>query len=111
MNFLPLQISNNQKELIINICLDLFPGKVFEVNEIEGNLFLIIDKNVKINWFEFCVFYLSRAIAENFNTVYPDEKQAFIIDLMMKKMLNFSKIEKLHPIDFLFEVYEKSNKS
>lgn len=85
MNFSPLRISNNQKELMINMCLDLFPGKFFEANEIEGNLFLTIDKTVKINWVEFCIFHLSRAIAENYNTVYPDEKQAFIIDLMMKK--------------------------
>lgn len=110
MIFSSLQISNNQKELMINMSLDLFPGKVFEANETEGNLFITIDKVIKIHWFEFCVFYLSKSIAENFNTVYPDEKQAFIIDLMMKKMLNFSKLDKVHPIDFLFEVYQKSNK-
>jgi hypothetical protein len=110
MDFKQLQILPNQKLLLISMCADLFPNKTFEICEVEDALFLTIDKSVRIHWLEFCMFHLSRAIAENYNTVYPDEKQAFIIDLMMKKMLNFSKLDKVHPIDFLFEVYQKSNK-
>ena len=105
-------VDNIQEKKILEMCDDLFFE--FSINKeiINENLFFIFEKNNSktfIHWFELCITHLPQKIANNFNTVYPKEKHAFIIDLMMKKMLNFSNLEKVHPIDFLFEMYKKTN--
>ena len=114
-----LIISDEQKSKLVEMCKDLF----VEYNDVKFEIHysanekndvvesLLFFKNSveysKIPWFEVCVVYLPEKIAECLNTVYPNEKQALIVDLMMKKMLTFSVIEYEHPADYLYEIYKK----
>lgn len=109
----PIDLSVEQGKNLLQMCDDLFPE--YESIIFDSHLHtLTFLKNtgeyVKIHWFELCVVYLSERISESLNTVYPKEKYGFIIDLMMKKMLNFSVMEKKHPVDFLYEMYQKTFK-
>ena len=104
-------LTSEQRIKLLQMCNDLFTD--YENVVFDSNLdFLIFYKNteetITIHWFELCVIELSERISESLNTVYPKEKQALIIDLMMKKLLNFSVMEKKHPVDYLYEMYEKT---
>ncbi len=103
-----LSLNNEQKDKLLQMCNDLFPEyEHFEFDVADGHLF-IDGSELSIHWFEACVMHLPERIAENFNTVYPKEKHAFIVDMMMKKMLSYSPIDKIHPVDYLYEMYEKT---
>lgn len=102
-----LGLSEEQEDKLLQMCDDLFPQyKNINLDISDGYLFDNLD--LSIHWFEVCVMHLPKKIAENFNTVYPKEKHAFIVDMMMKKMLDYSNLEKVHPVDYLFEMYEKT---
>jgi len=119
-----LNLSKEQEDKLLQMCNDLFPefeevifDSIIDLNESiihTGNLcFIKLLKesprgNVVINWFEVCVIHLSQKIAESYNTVYPKEKHAFIVDMMMKRMLDYSSLDKIHPVDYLFEMYQKT---
>lgn len=112
-------LNDVQKVKLIEMCNDLFS----EYNKVSYGCFLNKNEdfvedddlfferkesNVSIPWFEICVVELPKRIAESINTVYPKEKQAFMIDMMMKKMLDFSVVENQHPVDYLYEMYQKT---
>jgi hypothetical protein len=95
-------------ERLSQMCDDLFPEYDFMEFQEEFCVFFNNNGIDKMHWFELCVIELPQRIAESLNTVYPRERQAQIVDLMMKKMLNFSSIDKKHPVDYLYEMYEKT---
>lgn len=102
-----LELSEGQKNKLLQMCDDLFP----EYKHIEFDVadeYLFDDSELSIHWFEACIVHLPKRIAESFSTVYPKEKHAFIVDMMMKKMLDYSSADKMHPVDYLFEMYEKT---
>jgi hypothetical protein len=102
-----LELSKEQGNKLLQMCNDLFPKyKHIEFDIADECLF--DDSGLSIHWFEACVVHLPKKIAEGFNTVYPKEKHAFIIDMMMKKMLDYSNFKKVHPVDYLYEMYEKT---
>jgi len=107
-----LALSKDQREKLLKMCYDLFPEYEAELIHIDLSdefcSFLNISQTTKIHWFELCVLHLPERIADSFDTVYPKEKHALIIDMMMKKALNFSCAEKKHPVDYLYEMYEKT---
>lgn len=107
MKMSELQLSDEQINKLLQMCNDLFlQYKSIELDISDGHLF--DDSELSIHWFEACVMHLPEKIAEGFNTVYPKEKHAFIVDMMMKKMLGYSNLEKVHPVDYLYEMYEKT---
>ena len=102
-----LILSDEQKDKLLQMCNDLFPQYKCIEFDITGE-YLFDGSELSIHWFEACVMHLPEKIAEGFNTVYPKEKHAFIVDMMMKKMLGYSNLEKVHPVDYLYEMYEKT---
>lgn len=102
-----LNLSDERINKLLHMCNDLFPQyKNIQFDIVDEYLF--DDSGLSIHWFEACVIYLPKKISEGFNTVYFKEKHAFIVDMMMKKMLDYSNAEKVHPVDYLFEMYEKT---
>jgi hypothetical protein len=106
-----LDLTEEQKSKLVEMSKDLFPeyDTIVMFNDDNKMLFLKGSQaNSPISWFELCIIHLPKRIAENFNTVYPKEKHALIIDLMMKKMLDYSSVDKTHPVDYLYEMYQKT---
>lgn len=111
-----ISLTKVQEEKILEMCNDLFPDcKRVEISDMHMDNILFFFRNngrtLHIHWFELCVMELPKRIAEASNTVYPKDKHAFIIDMMMKKMLDFSPLEKEHPVDYLYKMYQKTLES
>src|SRR5574343_1250294 len=96
-SFNRIQMTLDYASMLDEIVSDLFSQFNFKV-EIKDDDCFVVAGDCTIHWFEFCVVYITEAISQNFNTVYPKEKHEFIIDMMMKKLLNYSSLEKVHPI-------------
>ncbi len=103
-----LGLSSKHKKMLLEISNDLFTEfKKVEIDEFHGNYFLLFDDKVKLHWFEVCIMEIPERIAKTLNSVYPKERHSFIVDMMIKKMLKFSNLEKKHPVDFLYDIYKK----
>lgn len=104
-----LQLSKEQKEKLLLMFDDLFP--IYEDIFVDKDDFLCFG-DFRIHWFEFCVVHLPLRLSENFNTIDPQEKHRFLIDMMMKRLLKLSSIYENslinHPVDYLYEQYEKT---
>jgi hypothetical protein len=103
-----LDINNEQIEKLLIMCNDLFTD-CDDTSISEDNLFVCFKKEdvmEKHHWFELCIMELPEKLAECSNTVYPKDKQYFIVDMMMKRMLNFSNLVNIHPIDYLYMTYD-----
>jgi hypothetical protein len=105
-----INLTDEQKNKLLQMCNDLFPE--YDIAEYFDNteccFFLKDGDETCIHWFELCVIEIPERIAEGLNTVYPKDNHAFIIDMLMKKMLNFSALKKEHPVDYLYKMYEKT---
>jgi len=107
------ELNSNQVELLLEMCTDLFTeANKIDIQPTDLGYFVSFDNINKIHWFELCVTELPRRIAENSNVIDVNEKHKFIIDLMMKRMLELAPIYKNnpfnHPVDFLFSLYQKN---
>lgn len=107
-----LALTEEQRDRLLQMCNDLFPE--YDVVEYYDNTerchFLKEETETDIHWLELCILEISKRISGGFDTVYPKEKYAFIIDMMMKKMLDFSYVKKEHPIDYLYNLYQQTLK-
>ena len=105
-----IELSEEQKVKLEKMCFDLIVEHDRPI-QLEDGLMLFVNETgaeFKIHWFELCVVELPKRIAESYNTAYPKDKHAFIVDMMIKKILDFSYLIKVHPVDYLFEIYEKT---
>lgn len=105
-----IHIDEEKLNKLIYMCDDLYPNFKIEIKTIEDDFFIIVKNDdfiIEKHWFEFCIVDLPEILSENSNTVYPKEKNEFLVDMMLKKMLNYSTMQKSHPIEFLFDYYNK----
>jgi hypothetical protein len=112
-----LELSKEQINKLLQMCDDLFHE--YEKVIIPNDYVVFLDKDSVIkdssyHWFELCVMQLPKRIAENTNTVDTEERHRFIVDMMVKRMLELYPTYKdhplKHPVDYLFEMYQKTLK-
>lgn len=100
-------LTKTHKEMLETMVEDLFPECEFLLETCESNTYVNINGE-QIHWFEFCLINLSKKIADSYDTVYPKEKHAFIVDLLIKKLFDFSYVKKSHPVEYLYDAYKKT---
>ena len=121
-----IAITKEHEIKLLRMCKDLFP----EYEDVMFSSFLDINENViytsdlmffkkdeegfVINWLEFCLTQLTRRISENFEVVDTLEKHRQIFDILVKKLSGiypvFKNNQNNHPVDYLYEMYEKTLK-
>ena len=99
-----IEISEKQKEMLLEMCKELFPKYVIypadndgfiEGEQWVGDQHMGEDRPVNefnIHWFEFCMTHLSTKI--------------FIHDESLNEFLLTFNVNK-HPVDYLYEVFKK----
>lgn len=114
-----LQLTEKQKEMLLEMAKTMFPEyKYFNLHDgvcdlcTENTLdFAKIEKPTwnawqRIHWFEFCITYLSDKI------LYLKSKSLSRCklnhsEMLMEIMKNFYKEDSIHPIDYLYEQFNK----
>ena len=111
-----INVDQNQKNKLLEMCNDLcteFDSVEITTSKGETYVKFVGKENNIIHWFQVCMLELPSRISQISNSEYPMETQWHIYEIMSKKMLAIHplyKNAKTHPIDYLYEQYQKTSK-
>lgn len=121
-----IKLTENHKEKLLEMCMKLFPEYKYwwiTCPDLETSLYHVGFSNKKflsfywgggdIHWFEFCLSYLSKKLAEEYykqklyNAYYPHWFAKEIASGINLSPEEEKHCELMHPVDYLYQKYKK----